>query len=70
MRNQTPLVPGEPAVADEYRKQAERCRVRAENSSQNADRAFWLLLAQDWPTLAQDMEAEPPEALHEVNLAP
>jgi hypothetical protein len=53
------------AVEDEFRKHAERCRLLAECSSKPADRAFWLLLAQNWQLLAQDMEAEPPDELEE-----
>jgi len=49
------------SVEDEYRKHAERCRLMAETSLKPSDRAFWLLLAQSWQTLAQDTEAEPPE---------
>jgi len=45
------------SVQDEYRKQAERCRLRAENSAKAADCAFWLLLAEKWQVLAQDIEA-------------
>ena len=46
------------SVEDEYRKHADRCRFLAECSSEQADRAFWLLLAQNWQLLAQDSEAE------------
>ena len=45
-------------VEDEYRKHADRCRFLAECSPKQADRAFWLLLAQNWQLLAQDSEAE------------
>ena len=45
-------------VEDEYRKHADRCRFLAECSPKMADRAFWLLLAQNWQLLAQDSEAE------------
>jgi hypothetical protein len=48
-------------IEDEFRKHAERCRIMAEASDKADDRAFWLLLAQSWQMLAQDMEAEPPE---------
>ena len=59
------------AVADEYRKHTEKCRIFAESSSKYEDRAFWLLLAQSWQMLAQDMEAEPPEEQGtDVKLAP
>jgi phytoene/squalene synthetase len=51
------------AVADEYRKHAEKCRILAEAAPKSSDRAFWLLLAQNWQLLAQDVEAEPPEEL-------
>jgi hypothetical protein len=46
------------SVEDEYRKHADRCRFLAESSPKQADRAFWLLLAQNWQLLAQDSEAE------------
>ena len=46
------------AVEDEYRKHAERCRLLAEASYKLEDRAFWLLLAQNWQLLAQDSEEE------------
>ena len=45
-------------VEDEYRKHADKCRFLAECSSEPADRAFWLLLAQNWQLLAQDCEAD------------
>ena len=44
------------AVEDEYRKHAERCAAQAESSTEPADRAFWLLLAQNWQLLAQDSD--------------
>ena len=46
------------SVEDEYRKRADRCRFLAECSPKPVDRAFWLLLAQNWQLLAQDSEAE------------
>ena len=48
-------------IEDDFREHAERCRLMAEASAKSADRASWLLLAQNWQTLAQDMEADPPE---------
>ena len=45
-------------IEDEYRKHAERCRLLAEASHKPTDRAFWLLLAQNWQLLAQDSEEE------------
>jgi hypothetical protein len=51
------------SVQDEYRKHADRCRFLAECSSEQADRAFWLLLAQNWQLLAQDTEAEAEDEL-------
>jgi hypothetical protein len=56
------------SVEDEYRKHAERCRVMAENSPKTADRAFWLLLAENWQFLAQEMETR--VAGPEASLAP
>ncbi|HEY1475894.1 MAG TPA: hypothetical protein VGF53_17625 [Pseudolabrys sp.] len=46
-------------VTDEYRKQAEACCKRAEASAKTADRAFWLLLAENWRKLAQALEDRP-----------
>lgn len=46
------------SVADAYRQQAERCRKREEGSIKPADRAFWLLLAEKWQSLAQDLEEQ------------
>jgi hypothetical protein len=43
-------------VRDEFRKHAERCRLMAERSRRPADRAFWLLLAENWQLLAQDRQ--------------
>jgi hypothetical protein len=48
-------------VEDEFRKHAERCRHMAEASTKTADRAFWLLLAENWQRLAQHTEEKPPE---------
>ena len=42
------------AIADEFRKNAERCRAEAENAAELGDRAFWLLLAESWQKLAQE----------------
>jgi acyl transferase domain-containing protein len=46
------------AVVDEYRRQAERCRMRAEGPGHPADHAFWLLLAEKWQMLAQASEQQ------------
>jgi hypothetical protein len=53
------------SVADEYRKQAERCRARAESSPKPADCAFWLSLAEKWQLLAQDLEETRHDELRE-----
>jgi hypothetical protein len=60
------------ADEDEYRKHADKCRFLAECSSKPADRAFWLLLAQNWQLLAQDLEEERDPDLQktEADLAP
>jgi hypothetical protein len=55
------------SVADEYRKQAERCRARAESSRKPADRAFWLLLAENWQRLAQSAEEKRHDQLQELD---
>jgi hypothetical protein len=49
------------SVENAFRKHAERCRLMAEVSTTTADRAFWLLLAENWQRLAQDREVEPPD---------
>ena len=38
----------------------------AEATSKPADKAFWLLLAQNWQTLVEDMEAEPSEERKQI----
>lgn len=43
-------------MENEFRKQADRCRVEAEKSNNPADSAFWLLLAENWQKLAQQYE--------------
>ena len=47
----------------EFRKHAGRCRAEAENATEMADRAFWLLLAENWQKLAQESEEKPKEQL-------
>jgi hypothetical protein len=47
------------AIENEYRREAERCRVQAERASKSADRVFWLMLAQNWQTLAQQSGRQP-----------
>jgi hypothetical protein len=42
---------------DRFRIQAEECRQLAEQSTNSVDREAWLKLADDWITLAQDIEA-------------
>lgn len=54
------------SIEDEVRKYAETCRVMAAASAKVTDRVFWLMLAQDWQMLAQDMEAEPPEEREQI----
>lgn len=55
-------------VEDEFRKNAERCRLMAEASPKASDRVFWLLLAENWQTLAQDREAEPPDEREQMEV--
>ena len=43
-------------VNAEFRKHAGRCRLKAESATQMADRAFWLLLAENWQQLAEETE--------------
>jgi hypothetical protein len=47
----------------EFRKHAGRCRLEAENAAEMADRAFWLLLAENWQKLAQESEDKPKQEL-------
>ena len=54
------------SIEDEFRKYAETCRVMAAASAKATDRVFWLLLAQDWQMLAQDLEAEAPEEREQI----
>jgi hypothetical protein len=39
-----------------YRQKAEECRQRAENCSNSRDKEMWLRLAEDWTTMAQEIE--------------
>jgi hypothetical protein len=55
------------SVADQYRKQAEQCRIRAEKSSKPADRAFWLSLAENWQKLAQESDEPSRSELQDAN---
>jgi len=57
------------ALEDQFRKNAERCRLMAEASINTSDRAFWLLLAENWQTMAQDREAEQPDERDQVQPA-
>ena len=43
----------------EFRKNAGRCRLEAERATEIADRALWLLLAENWLKLAQDSKHKP-----------
>jgi hypothetical protein len=47
---------GMETIHDQFRKHAERCRLMAEKSARPADRAFWLLLVENWQLLAQDSQ--------------
>jgi hypothetical protein len=42
--------------ADGFRKQAEDARQMASRSVKQEDKAFWLRLAEDWITLAQEAD--------------
>jgi hypothetical protein len=53
-------------VTDEYRKQAERCRKNAEGSLKQEDKAFWLLLAENWLKLAQNCDETSNTALRDA----
>jgi hypothetical protein len=54
--------------AEEYRKQAEECRVQAALSLNEADKAAWLRMADEWLKLAASVDAttsnrlNPPES--------
>ena len=47
----------------EFRKHAGRCRLQAESATEMADRAFWLLLAENWQKLAEESEGKPKDEL-------
>ena len=53
-------------VTDEYRKQAEQCRKNAEGSLKQEDKAFWLLLAENWLKLAQNCDETSNTALRDA----
>jgi hypothetical protein len=40
----------------------------AEASTKDPDRAFWLLLAENWQMLAQDREEEPPDEREQMEI--
>ena len=42
--------------ADDFRKQAEEARQTAASSLKSGDKVFWLRLAEDWMTLAQEAD--------------
>jgi gluconate kinase len=42
--------------ADDFRTQAEEARQTAARSLKPDDKAFWLRLAEDWMTLAQEAD--------------
>jgi hypothetical protein len=53
-------------VTDEYRKQAEQCRKNAEGSLKQEDKAFWLLLAENWLKFAQNCDETSNTALRDA----
>jgi hypothetical protein len=42
--------------AEEFRKLAEEAREMAAQAENDADRDFWILLAEDWISLAEEAE--------------
>jgi hypothetical protein len=42
--------------AQEYRRQAEECRLQAERSLSNDDKARWLKIAAQWQYMAESLE--------------
>jgi hypothetical protein len=50
-------------VEQEFRTHARRCRLQAEGAIKTADRAFWLLLAENWQKLAEEFEDPPKQQL-------
>jgi hypothetical protein len=52
-------------VTYEFRKHAGRCRSQAESATQMADKAFWLLLAENWQKLAEEFEDKPRNELEQ-----
>jgi hypothetical protein len=45
------------ASVAEYRRKAEECRLRAERSLRDDDKAAWLGMAAEWQRLAESTEA-------------
>ena len=45
--------------ADEFRRQAEDARKMAAGTSKQADKVFWLRMAEDWAKLAQEADEKP-----------
>jgi hypothetical protein len=54
-------------LADACKRQAERCRLKAEASQRRADRVFWLSMAQSWQALGQGQETSVCEQISESN---
>ncbi len=44
--------------AEEYRNQAESCRQTAMRAQSDANKTYWLKLAEDWEKLAQSAEQQ------------
>ena len=43
-------------LAADYRARADRCRQKAEESSDPKNKAYWLKFAEQWLQLAQDAD--------------
>ena len=44
--------------ADQYRRSAEDCRLRAREAKHPEDKARWLKMSEDWQVLAESLEAD------------
>jgi gluconate kinase len=50
------------AIADEYRRKAEECRLQAGKALRDDDKAAWFKMAEDWQRLAEDIDRNRREA--------
>lgn len=57
-------------IEDEFRKHADRCLTEAQRASKKAERAFWLLLAENWQKLAKESEVHEKDQASDLLPAP